>query len=192
MMHKLLYLTGIIVVTLMELTSGNITLRAFRESDAPGMSRLANNEKIARNLRDGFPNPYTVADATDFIKRFRHQKSFFAIEFEGEYVGNISLTPCENVYRKTAEIGYFIGEPYWNKGIATAAVNLITEFGFKELGFARIHTGVYEYNPASQKVLEKCGYVKEGVFKKSIFKMNQLWDEVRYAKINPAELPALD
>jgi RimJ/RimL family protein N-acetyltransferase len=92
----------------------------------------------------------------------------------------------ENVYRKTAEIGYFLGEPYWNKGIMTTAVNMITEFGFNELGFARIHTGVYEYNAASQKVLEKCGYIKESIFRKNVFKDGRLWDEVRFAKINPA------
>lgn len=170
----------------MELTSGNISLRALRESDAPQLAMLANNEKIGRNLRDGFPYPYTLEDAMSFIQKFMHSPSLFAIEYQGEYVGNISLTPCENVYRKSAEIGYFIGEPYWNKGIMTTAVNLITEFGFKELGLARIHTGVYEYNPASQRVLEKCGFVKEGTFRKSVFKNGQLWDEVRYAKINPA------
>lgn len=170
----------------MHLKSGDITLRPLRESDAPRLAELANNEKIGRNLRDGFPFPYTIDDALDFIKRFMHGTSIFAIEFKGEYVGNISLTPCENVYRKTAEIGYFLGEPYWNKGIMTTAVNLITGFGFNDLGFARIHTGVYEYNPASQRVLEKCGFVKEGIFRKSIFKNNELWDEVRFAKVNPA------
>lgn len=172
----------------MELKSGNITLRPLRESDAPRLAMLANNEKIGRNLRDGFPFPYTAEDAISFIQRFRLHNSFFAIEYNGEYVGNISLVPCENVYRKSAEIGYFIGEPYWNKGIMTIAVSLITEYGFRELGFARIHTGVYEYNTASQRVLEKCGFVKEGIFRKSIFKDDQLWDEIRYAKIHP-ELP---
>jgi ribosomal-protein-alanine N-acetyltransferase len=169
----------------MKLISGNVSLREFRVSDAPRLAELANNEKIGRNLRDGFPYPYTTNDALSFIKRFMQYNSYFAIEYKGEYVGNISLTPLDNVYRKTAEIGYFIGEPYWNKGIVTAAVNLVTSFGFKELGFARIHTGVYEYNPASQRVLEKCGFVKEGIFRKSIFKNNQLWDEVRFSKINP-------
>jgi [ribosomal protein S5]-alanine N-acetyltransferase len=169
----------------MELKSGNVELRSLLESDAPRLAELANNEKIGRNLRDGFPYPYTREDASIFIKQFMDVRSFFAILYKGEYVGNISLSPCDNVYRKSAEIGYFIGEPYWNKGIATVAVKLITDYGFKELGFARIHTGVYAYNPASQRVLEKCGYVKEGIFRKSIFKNNQLWDEVRYARINP-------
>jgi len=169
----------------MELQSGNITLRPFRDSDAPRLAELANNEKIGRNLRDGLPFPYTVDDARNFIERFRKVESFFAIEYKGEYVGNISLSPLDNVYRKTAEIGYFLGEPYWNKGIMTIAVNLITEFGFRELGLARLHTGVYEYNPASQRVLEKCGYIREGVFRKNIFKNGSLWDEIRYGIINP-------
>jgi RimJ/RimL family protein N-acetyltransferase len=147
---------------------------------------LANNEKIGWNLRDGFPYPYTLRDAKLFIKRFKHHPTFFAIDYKGEYVGNISLVPQENVYRKTAEIGYFIGEPYWNKGIMTTAVNLITDFGFNICNFARIHTGVYDYNPASQKVLLKCGYTLEAVFKKNVFKNGQLHDEVRFAKINPA------
>ena len=169
----------------MVINSGNMTLRPFRETDAPRLAELANNEKIGRNLRDGFPFPYTLEDAQRFIERFKQFNTYFAIEYLGEYVGNISLTPLDNVYRKTAEIGYFLGEPYWNKGIMTTAVNLITDFGFNQLGLARIHTGVYEYNPASQKVLEKCGYTREGIFRKNIFKDNRLWDEIRYAKINP-------
>jgi [ribosomal protein S5]-alanine N-acetyltransferase len=171
----------------MELISGNIKLRAFRITDADRLTLLANNKKISRNLRDGFPNPYTRDDAVKFIQQCLEMQvvTFFAIEFLGEYVGNISLSPCKDVYRKSAEIGYFIGEPYWNKGIASAAVNLITEYGFKQLDLMRIHTGVYEYNPASQRVLEKCGYNKEGVFIKSIFKEGGFWDEIRYARINP-------
>ncbi len=170
---------------MMELRTGSIALRHFRESDAPRLAELANNKKIGRNLRDGFPYPYTLADAKTFLSKFTKHSTFFAIEFDGEYVGNISLSPLDNVYRKTAEIGYFLGEPWWNKGIMSTAVKLITEFGFKEMGFARIHTGVYEYNPASQRVLEKCGYIKEGIFRKSVFKDDKLWDEVRFAKINP-------
>jgi [ribosomal protein S5]-alanine N-acetyltransferase len=170
-----------------ELISGDIKLRTFKESDALRLAELANNPKIGRYLRDGFPYPYTVADARLFLSKFMQFDTFFAIEYKGAYVGNISLVPLENVYRKTAEIGYFLGEPWWNKGIMTTAVKLITDHGFK-LCFARIHTGIYEYNPASRRVLEKCGYVLEGIFSQSIFKENRLWDEYRYAKINPVYL----
>ena len=149
------------------------------------MAELANNEKIACNLRDGFPHPYTLADAENFLSKFTNQDpvTYFGIDFNGEYVGNISLVPCQDIYRMSAEIGYFIGEPYWNKGIVTTAVKLITEYGFQHLGIIRIQTGVFEYNTASQRVLEKCGFVKEGVFRKSVIKRGKLWDEVRYAKL---------
>ncbi len=172
----------------MELISGDIRLRPFRPTDAAKLAQMANNKKISRNLRDGFPHPYTPDDAVAFIRHCldKHADTFFAIEFKGEHVGNISLSPCHDVYRKSAEIGYFISEPYWNKGIASAAVNAIVQFGFDTLGMMRIQTGVFEYNPASQHVLEKCGFVKEGVFKKAVFKEGELWDEVRYAILNPA------
>ncbi|MFA5971629.1 MAG: GNAT family protein [Lentimicrobiaceae bacterium] len=171
----------------MELKSGNIDLRPLRLADAVRLAELANNEKISCNLRDGFPNPYTLADAENFLKKFTNQDpvTFFGIDYQGEYVGNISLVPGQDVYRKSAEIGYFIGEPYWNNGIVTTAVNLITEYGFNQLGIIRIQTGVFEYNPASMRVLEKCGFTKDGVFRKSVFKQNRIWDEVRYSKINP-------
>lgn len=171
----------------MELKSGNIKLRPLLISDAERMVELANKEKISRNLRDGFPNPYTLADAENFLAKFTNQDpvTFFGIEYNGQYVGNISLVAGQDVYRKSAEIGYFIGEPFWNKGIVTAAVNFITEYGFKQLGIVRIHTGVFEYNTASMRFLEKCGYTKDAVFRKSIIKQNKIWDEIRYSKINP-------
>jgi RimJ/RimL family protein N-acetyltransferase len=75
---------------------------------------------------------------------------------------------------------------YKRQGITSVAVGLIVDYAFSSLGITRIHTGIFEYNIASQRVLEKCGFVKEGVFRKSVFKMNQIWDEVRYAILNPA------
>ena len=170
----------------MILQSGDVLLRPLKKEDARPMSLLANNEKIERNLRDGFPIPYTLRDAKRYIKQFMNHPGLFAIVYRGEYAGNISLMQHENVYRKSAEIGYFLGEPFWNKGIMTTAVKLITDFGFSGCNFARIHTGVYSYNQASQKVLIKCGYRLEGILSKNIFKHGELYDEVRFAKINPA------
>jgi len=171
----------------MELHSGNITLRPLSLTDASRLAELANNEKISRNLRDGFPHPYTLADAENFLQKFSNQDpvTFFGIDYDGQYVGNISLVPGQDIYRQSAEIGYFIGEPYWNNGIVTTAVNLITEYGFKHLDIIRIHTGIFEYNTASMRVLEKCCFTKEGIFRKSVFKQGKLWDEVRYAKLKP-------
>lgn len=173
------------------LKNDGVVLRKFRKSDAPRLVELANNEKISRNLTDAFPCPYTLPDAENFLSKILDQgiPAVFAIEYNGEYVGNIGLHERQDVYRKTADIGYFLGEPYWNKGIMTIAVNLITNYGFSKLGLARIQTGIFEYNIPSMKVLEKCGFLKEGVFRKSVYKLNRLWDEIRYAKINPALHP---
>jgi RimJ/RimL family protein N-acetyltransferase len=172
------------------LRNKEVLLRPFELIDAFRMQQLANNEKVSRNLRDLFPHPYTLNDAHQFISKFLNQepRTIFAIEYKGEYVGNIGLAIGEDVYRKSAEIGYFLGEPYWNLGIMTKAVNLITRYGFEEIGLARIHTGIFAFNRASMRVLEKCGYRREGIFRASVYKEGKLWDEYRYAKINPVHL----
>jgi len=163
----------------------DVILRELLDSDLEKLVIYADNEKVSMNLRDGFPKPYTIESARSFKKMIDSQrpKTFFAIEYQNEYVGNISLSLGTDVYRKSAEIGYFIGEPFWNKGIATKAVNLITDWGFTQLDIVRIYTGVFEYNQASQRVLAKCGFIKEAVLKKAICKDNQIFDEIRFAKI---------
>lgn len=163
----------------------DVALRELMDSDMEKLAGYANNEKVSVNLRDGFPKPYTLDDAKRFKKMVDDQnpKTFFAIEYNGLYAGNISLSPGSDVYRKSAEIGYFIGEPFWNKGIVTKAVHLITDWGFNNLDIVRIHTGIFEYNTASQRVMEKCGFTREAVFRKSICKNNKMFDEIRYAKI---------
>ena len=166
------------------LQNENIILRSLIDEDAPALAKLANNKKVWDNVRDFLPHPYSIEDAFFYInltKKERPQVSF-AIEHAGAFCGMIGLVPQKDVYRKTAEIGYWLGEPFWNKGIVTAAVALITDFGFNELGFIRIHTGIFEYNIGSMKVLEKNGYVKDYIFKKSIFKNGKIWDEHRYSK----------
>ncbi|MCY1722839.1 GNAT family protein [Prolixibacteraceae bacterium Z1-6] len=165
--------------------SGNVKLRELMDSDLEWLVKYANNGKVAINLRDAFPQPYTHNDAENFKTMIDSQnpKTIFAIEYQDRYVGNISLLPGGDVYRKSAEIGYFIGEPFWNKGIMTKAVNLITHWGFCNLDILRIHTGIFEFNKASRRVLEKCGYNKEAIFRKSICKNNEIFDEIRYAKV---------
>lgn len=175
---------------MIKLKDQDVILRYFKVSDAIHLQELANNKNVSQNLRDAFPHPYTLSDAKSFIERCMKQKpvTTFAIEYKGEYVGNIGLGPGTDVYHKSAEIGYFIGEPYWNKGIATKAVKLITDYGFHELGIIRIYTGIFEYNEASMRVLEKCGFVKEAIFQASVFKNGRIWEEHRYAIINPTYL----
>ena len=163
----------------------NIILRRLTKNDRPALAILANNKKIWDNVRDVLPYPYTENDAGDFIKMTMLEEipMTFAIGYEGQFCGVIGLGGQTDVYKKTAEIGYWIGEPFWNKGIATTAVKLITSYGLESLDFVRIHTGVFEYNIGSMRVLEKNGYSKDGIFKKSIFKNDQIWDEHRYSII---------
>jgi len=100
--------------------------------------------------------------------------TYFVIELEGELVGSIALVPQTDVYRKSTEIGYWIGEPYWGKGIATEAIRQILDFGFKNLDIVRIFTGIYGHNLASQKVLEKKWLSKRGCFQKSRFQKREV------------------
>jgi [ribosomal protein S5]-alanine N-acetyltransferase len=167
------------------LTDGVVIIRKFTLSDRIRMAEIANNEKISNNLRNAFPHPYSLSDADEFIESCIHQDpvEVFAIEYEGLYVGNIGLNKMGDVYGKSAELGYFIGEPYWNKGITTRAVKLICEYGFSELDIVRIFSGVFDYNLASRRVLEKCGFTRESVAKYAVFKNGKICDEVRYAKI---------
>lgn len=166
-------------------SNGEVVIREIENSDLQLLAKYANNPKVAINLRDAFPNPYALEDAIRFKEAIDKQnpKTIFAIEFKGEYVGNISLSPGTDVYRRSAEIGYFIGEPFWNMGIMSKAVDLITDWGFKTLDIVRIYTGIFEYNIASQRVLEKCGFKKEAIFRKSICKNNMIYDEIRYSKV---------
>jgi [ribosomal protein S5]-alanine N-acetyltransferase len=134
-----------------------IILRRLHESDAPALAQLANNKKVLDNVRDILPHPYTLDDAYFFINLPRQEAVpvSFAIEYSGAFADVIGLVPQKDVYRKTAEIGYWLGEPFWNKGFATRAVKLFTDYRFNELGFIRIYTGVFEYNIGSMKVLKK-------------------------------------
>jgi [ribosomal protein S5]-alanine N-acetyltransferase len=170
---------------MIKLTNENVTLREFTPEDKYRLAELANNPKISSNLRDGFPNPYTISDADIFLEKFANQDSalVLAIEYMSEYVGNIGLHKGTDVYRKSAEIGYFLGEPYWNLGIMSKAVNLICDFGFKNLEIIRIHAGIFEYNPASMRVLEKCGFKLEAVREKAVFKQGKVWNEMTYVKL---------
>ena len=161
----------------------NVRIREFQESDIPKLAAYANNVNISNNLSDRFPNPFTIQDAKNLYSRAKamNPTGYLAIEFNEQYAGNIGLTKELGMYSKRAEIGYFVAKPFWNKGIATKAVSLIVKYGFEKFDIVRIHTGIFSYNKASQRVLEKCGFIKEGVFQKAIFKNGILYDEVRYA-----------
>ena len=171
------------------LTSGLITLRALTDLDQDRLAELCNNKKIWDNLRDSLPYPYTRQNAAEFIQVCLKEKpqTTFAIEYRGELAGCIGLVPQTDIYRLGAEIGYWIGEPYWGQGIATKAVGLVTDYGFNRLGLERIYSGVFDFNKASQKVLEKSGFTLEGIFKNSVVKNGKIIDEYRYSKIKKSQ-----
>ena len=166
-----------------------IKLRRPDFSDVPILSRLLNNKKIWDNLTNRVPYPYNESDAKNFINLINNDElqHVFAIEHNRNFCGLVGLTVQKDVYEKSAELGYWIGEPFWGKGIATKAVKLITEIGFNKLKLIRIYAGVFEFNIASMKVLERNGFIKEGIFKKAIFKNERILDEHRYYKLNQKE-----
>ncbi len=170
----------------MEFRSENIVLRPYTLEYAESLASIANNRKISKNLRDGFSYPYSIEDAKNFITMCMEKEvqTVFAIIYKGKLAGSIGLHPLEDVYRHTAEIGYFIGEAFWGKGIATKSVEMLTKFGFESLHLIRIFAGIFETNKASMHVLEKNGFVLECIKRKAVIKDNIILDEYLYAKLN--------
>ncbi|MFZ4545275.1 MAG: GNAT family N-acetyltransferase [Saprospiraceae bacterium] len=166
-----------------DIQTKRLRIRALTSDDAEPLSNLANNRKIWLNLRDRFPHPYTLEKASDFIAMLQKEEDamVFAIVFEGDLVGLIGLHPQVDVYAKSAELGYWVGEPYWGKGIITKAIAAVTKYGFQHRDWNRIYAGVYDYNPASMRALEKNGFLREGILRKAVFKDGQFADEHRYS-----------
>lgn len=166
-------------------TLSTCVLREWRRGDEPSLVRHANNRNIWLNVRDAFPFPYLPSDAKSWIRLAATDalNHVFAIDVDGFAVGAIGIRPGEDVHRLSAEIGYWLGEDYWNRGIATEAVKSVTQYAFDSLGMVRVHAEVFEWNLASMRVLEKAGYVREGVLKRSAIKDKKIVDQVVYARV---------
>jgi [ribosomal protein S5]-alanine N-acetyltransferase len=158
-------------------------VRPWRASDAASIARHADNPKIGRNLRDGFPSPYTVDDARAFIQRAIELQPLcrFAIVVDGEAAGSIGFTLHANVERVGAEIGYFLGEAYWGRGITADAVRAVTAYAITAHGLTRVYAVPYAWNPASFRVLEKAGFSCEGRMRRSAIKDGEIVDQLLYA-----------
>lgn len=158
-------------------------LRPWREGDEPALVRHADSHAVWRGLRDRFPRPYTRADAEAWISLCRdmNPQTRLAIEVGGEAAGGITLEPGDDINRRTAEIGYWLGEALWGRGIATAAVRAMTGYGFETLGLTRVFAVPLANNPASARVLEKCGYALEGRMRRSAVKEGVVLDQLLYA-----------
>lgn len=161
----------------------NFKLRKWEISDLEDLVQFANNSKIANNMSDAFPHPYTEENGRNFIN-FANQGEvlrIFAIEINGKVSGGIGLHPQADIYRKNAELGYWLAEPFWGKGIISSAIQEIIEYGFQNLDIDRIFARPFARNIASQKVLEKNGFVLEAHFKSTIIKNAVYEDELVYA-----------
>ena len=168
----------------MILISDKVKLRPWSLNDAQDLTSIANNKKIHDGLRDGFPHPYSLKDAEKWLKFAmelnKEQTQYFAIEYDGELAGSIGVVLKEDVYRKSAEIGYFIGEPFWNKGIVTGAIRLISDYIFDVFDRIRIYAEPYASNMASRRALEKAGYHCEAVLKNNVIKNGKIQDSCIY------------
>ena len=171
----------------MEMKLSRCTLRPWRAGDEPSLERHANNRNVSRNLRDVFPYPYTSADARDWLALTvtRTPVQDFAIVVDGVAVGGISVTPNDGERRQSAEVGYWLGEPFWGRGIASEALRAITEYAFSTFDVCRLEAGVYGWNPASARVLEKAGYTLEGRARQAVIKDGQLTDRLLYGLVRP-------
>ena len=160
-------------------------VRSWQTSDVDSLAMYANNRNIWKNLRDAFPNPYTRHDAREFIRaiRLRDPETTFAISVEGEAVGSIGFVMHGDVERVSAEIGYWLGEPYWGRGILTDALKGVTSYAMKTHGLTRIYALPFSWNVASCRVLEKAGYVLEARLRCSAVKDGELTDQMQYAFI---------
>ena len=149
-------------------------LRPWKPGDAPSVARFADNPRIAANLRDAFPNPYGLDDAREFIASCLANEGngqlARAIEIGGEAAGSVGVFVGADVYRRTAELGYWLAEDYWGRGVMTRAVRQICREAFERFDIVRIFAEPFERNAASRKVLEKAGFTLEGVMRSGVFK----------------------
>jgi RimJ/RimL family protein N-acetyltransferase len=167
------------------LDCGPCVLRAWRRDDLDALLRHADNPNVARGLRDRFPSPYTRADGERFLASLpslRHEWRF-AIEVGGEAAGGLGFHPGEDVHRHSAEVGYWLGEAHWGRGIVPAALRAVVPLAMAQLHLLRVHAGVYSNNPTSMRALERAGFEREGVQRCAALKHGALLDVIVFARV---------
>ena len=165
------------------ITGKNFQLRPWKMEDASSLAIYANNYNIFRNLRDGFPYPYKLSDAEKWIDIVLDNQVdlILAIEINGEAAGGIGIHGMKDVYRFNAEIGYWLAEIHWGKGIMSQAIGAIVNYAFNNYKWHRIFAAVYQNNTSSMRVLEKNGFTMEAIHRKAVMKEGQYLDEYMYA-----------
>jgi [ribosomal protein S5]-alanine N-acetyltransferase len=169
---------------LLDLGNG-LRVRPWRRDDLDALLRHANNPKIAANLRDQFPHPYTRRDGLDYLNYVRAMDvpMSLAMEFEGGAIGGIGFKLGVDIARLSVEMGYWLAEPYWGRGLTTRAVMAASDWAFDSYKVVRIYATTFSHNVASMRVLEKAGFQREGLLRRSAVKNGVVLDQVMYAKV---------
>jgi len=162
---------------------GDLIIRRFIQADREDLVKLADNARVSRYLTESFPYPYTLEAADDWMVKvgLEQEPHNLAIEWEGQFVGGIGLLPLKGIYCQTTEIGYWLGERYWGKGLASEALALMLRHSFSSLNYIRIQATVFAENKRSARVLEKNGFICEGVLRQHITKDGRIHDATLYA-----------
>lgn len=160
----------------------NIQIREFQIADVKSIVKYANNYKISKYMRDSFPYPYTETNALNWIEFTKANTSTlsYAIANEVEVIGGISAVPQTDVHRFSTEVGFWLGEHFWNQGIISKSLKMFCNYLFTHHEFIRLFANVFEGNDASKRVLEKTGFVLEGTLRKSVTKENEFFDHYIY------------
>ncbi|MDU1903377.1 MAG: GNAT family protein [Dysgonomonas sp.] len=160
-----------------------VLLRRWALSDLDNMVKYAGNFNIAKYLTNVFPHPYTRQDGIDYIELVMKDDPLqvFAIEVDGEAVGSIGIFPQSDIHSKNAEIGYWLAEEFWGRGIMPEAIRQIVRYGFDTFDITRIFARPFGINKGSQRVLEKAGFTLEARFEKTLYKYDEYMDELIYA-----------
>lgn len=166
----------------METALASCTLRDWRIGDEASLVRHADNWNVAQNVADVFPHPYTMDDGVAWVRKQAGEvpQTQFAIDVDGAAVGGIGLRIGSDIHRRSAEVGYWLGEAFWGRGIITDALVAVTRYAFETFDLAHVFAGIFERNVASRRVLEKAGYSLEGRLRLHVTKKGETMDELVY------------
>lgn len=162
----------------------DISLRDYRETDIDAIHQLLNNYDVSRFLSSRIPFPYTRDDALWWVETGSKNEITRVIEFNQQLAGIIGVARGPHENYRCGELGYWLGEPFWGRGLATQAVSRMTQLIFSETDIVRLFAPIYDSNTASMRVVQKCGYKLEGIAEKSIFKDGRFYDEHIYARLS--------
>jgi len=168
---------------MVKIEGDGFVLREWQEADVEGLSVVGNNKKIAQNMVDTFPFPYTIEDAKKWIEIARGKEkinSNFVVLVDGKVAGGVGFDVKDGSEKGVAGGGYWLGEDFWGNGIATKAWKLVRDYAFKNFDIHKLEASVYSWNPASARVQEKCGFTKEGCLRQSFSRFDRLGDEWKF------------